>query len=192
MATGKRMRSWWGRVVVGIIALVFGLAFLFVPGVTLTLFLYMFGLLLILSGIVLLGFSRDKATGKNWRTLNMVEGILIIILGIIVILAPGITAVFAIYLFAAFAIITGIMQIGEGLAAPKGFATFGTSNRTLLVVSGFFSLIVGILIAVFPGAGILALLWLIGIFLIIVGVLNIASGLRIHREVGRPEPSQQR
>jgi uncharacterized membrane protein HdeD (DUF308 family) len=192
MATGKTMRSWWGRVAVGIIAVVFGLAFLFVPGFTLVLFLYTFGLLMILSGIVLLLFSRDKSTGGAWRRLNLVEGILVIIVGIIALVLPGMTALLAIYLFAAFAIITGILQIAEGLAAPKGFATFGTSNRTLLVVSGVWSLVIGILLAVFPGAGILALLWLIGIFLIIVGVLNIASGIRIRREVSRPEASQER
>jgi uncharacterized membrane protein HdeD (DUF308 family) len=177
---------------VGVIALVFGLAFLLVPGFTLVLFLYVFGLLLILSGIVLILYGRDRATGSRWRTLNMVEGVMLIILGIIALLAPGITAVWAIYLFGAFAIITGIMQVVEGIAAPKGYATFGTSNRTMLIVSGVWSLVIGVLLVLFPGAGILALLWLIGIFLIVVGVLNIASGLRIRREVKRPAASRER
>lgn len=177
---------------VGIIALVFGLAFLFVPGFSLVLFLYIFGLMLILSGIALIVYSRDRTIGSRWRTLNLAEGIMVIILGLIALLAPNFTAVLAIYLFGAFAIITGIIQIAEAIAAPKGHATFGTSNRTILAVSGVWSLVIGILLVVFPGAGILALLWLIGIFLIIVGVLNIASGLRIRAEVKRPEPSQQR
>jgi uncharacterized membrane protein HdeD (DUF308 family) len=177
---------------VGIIALVFGLAFLFVPGVSLVLFLYLFGLMLILSGIALIIYSRDRAIGSRWRTLNLVEGVVVIILGIIALLAPGFTALWAIYLFGAFAIITGIIQIGEAIAAPKGHATFGTSNRTLLAVSGLWSLVIGILLVVFPGAGILALLWLIGIFLIVVGVLNIASGIKIRREVKRPEAVEQR
>jgi len=176
----------------GIIALVFGLAFLLVPGFTLVLFLWVFGLMLILSGIALLLYSRDRTTGSRWRTLNMVEGVLVIILGVIALVAPGITALWAIYLFGFFAIITGILQIAEGITAPKGYATFGTSNRTMLMVSGVWSLVIGILLVVFPGAGILALLWLIGLFLIVIGVLNIASGLRIRKEVKRPHPSQER
>jgi uncharacterized membrane protein HdeD (DUF308 family) len=84
------------------------------------------------------------------------------------------------------------MQVVEGIAAPKGYATFGTSNRTMLIVSGVWSLVIGVLLVLFPGAGILALLWLIGIFLIVVGVLNIASGLRIRREVKRPAASRER
>lgn len=188
MTDGKTTRGWWGRLALGIIAVVFGLAFLFVPGFTLLLFLYTFGLLLILGGIVLIAYSRDKSAGGNWRMLNLVEGVLIIIIGIIAILWPGITALFAMYLFAAFAIITGIIQIAEGFAAPRGAST----NRALLIISGVFSLVIGVLVAIYPGSGALALLWLIGIFLIVIGVLNIASGIRIRREISRPEPIQGR
>jgi len=177
---------------VGIIALVFGLAFLLVPGFTLVLFLYVFGLLLIISGIVLIAYSRQRAAGGRWRTLNLVEGISVIILGLIALFAPGFTALWAIYLFGAFAIITGILQIAEGVAAPKGQTTFGASNRGLLVISGIWSLVIGVLLAVFPGAGILALLWLIGTFLIVVGILNIASGIKVHGEVKRPAASEER
>jgi uncharacterized membrane protein HdeD (DUF308 family) len=55
-----------------------------------------------------------------------------------------------------------------------------------------FSLVIGVLVAFYPGSGALALLWLIGIFLIVIGVLNIASGIRIRREISRPEPIQGR
>ncbi len=177
---------------VGIMALVFGLAFLLVPGFTLVLFLYAFGLLLIISGIMLIAYSRQKEAGGRWRTLNLAEGAIVVILGLIALLAPGITALWAIYLFGAFAVITGILQIAEGIAAPKGQTAFGTSNRGLLVISGIWSLVIGVLLAVFPGAGILALLWLIGTFLIVVGILNIASGIKVHGEVKRPAASEER
>ncbi|MBI0584714.1 MAG: DUF308 domain-containing protein, partial [Methanomassiliicoccus sp.] len=167
----------------GVIALIFGLTFLLVPDITLTLFLIVFGAFMILTGIVLLGFSRDRTSGRNWRNLNRIEGVIAIIIGIVAILAPGFTSLLAVYLVAFFAIISGLLQIGEGVVAARGRTTLGQSNRWLLVISGAFSLLVGILLAVFPSSGLIALMWLIGIFLIVVGVLNIVSGMRLRTQI---------
>jgi uncharacterized membrane protein HdeD (DUF308 family) len=170
---------WWGRTLFGVVALIFGLAFLLVPGFTLTLFLYVFGFFMILAGLVLIGFAWRRPTGSRHRTLNFAEGAINIVIGIIALLAPGITALFAIYLVGVFAIIAGILQIAEGLIAPRGTQTFGASNRWLLVISGVWALLIGILLVVFPGGGILALLWLVGIFLIVLGLFNIVTGIRM-------------
>ena len=56
---------------------------------------------------------------------------------------------------------------------------FTALNRWLLVVSGVWALLIGILLVVFPGGGILALLWLVGIFLIVLGLFNIVTGIRM-------------
>jgi uncharacterized membrane protein HdeD (DUF308 family) len=169
----------WGRMAFGVIALIFGLAFLLVPGFTLTLFLFLFGIFMIFAGLVLIGFSRSRAPGSGRRTLNVVEGIIDIAIGVIAIFAPGFTSLLAIYLVGAFLIIAGIFQLFEGIVAPRGTATFGASNRWVLVIIGLVSLIIGITIVIFPGSGILAILWLIGIFLVIIGIANIISGLRM-------------
>jgi uncharacterized membrane protein HdeD (DUF308 family) len=163
----------------GIIALIFGLAFLLVPGFTLSLFLFIFGIFMIFAGLVLIGFSRSRAPGSSHRTLNVVEGLIDIVIGVIAIFAPGFTSLLAIYLVGAFLIIAGLFQLFEGVVAPRGTRTFGTSNRWILAGGGLLSLIIGILIVVFPGSGILALLWIIGIFLVIIGIMNIVSGLRM-------------
>jgi uncharacterized membrane protein HdeD (DUF308 family) len=169
----------WGRMAFGIIALIFGLAFLLVPGFTLTLFLFLFGIFMIFAGLVLIGFSRSRAPGSGHRTLNVVEGLIDIVIGVIAIFAPGFTSLLAIYLVGAFLIIAGLFQLFEGVIAPRGTQTFGTSNRWILVGGGLLSLLIGILIVLFPGAGILALLWIIGIILVIIGIINIISGLRM-------------
>jgi uncharacterized membrane protein HdeD (DUF308 family) len=167
----------------GIVALVFGLAFLLVPGFTLTLFLYLFGFFMLLSGFILIGFSRYRV--GTHRTLNIVEGVINIVIGVVAFLAPGFTALTIVYLVAFFAILSGILQIAESVIAPRGKTSFGASNRWILFVSGLFSLLIGVLIVFFPGAGILALLWVIGIFLIIVGIINIVSGIRMR---SAPQP----
>ena len=178
MAYEKMNERWWGRVALGVIALLVGLAFLIVPGITLVVFLWIFGAFMILTGLVLISYAWSRPKGSRHRTLNFVEGGVNIVIGVIALLAPGFTSLLAVYLVAAFAIISGILQIGEGILTPSGRMTWGTSSRALLVISGAWALLIGLLLAFFPGAGVIALMWLIGIFLIIMGVLNILSGIR--------------
>jgi uncharacterized membrane protein HdeD (DUF308 family) len=174
---GSYIGDWKGRLIIGIIAVIVGFMFLLVPGFTLTLLIYLFAFLLIASGVVLLFFSRSETVDKRWRTLNIIEGILAIAIGIIALVWPGITALFVIYLIGFFALFSGILQIAEGLVASS--KAEGAPNRWLLIISGTWSLILGCLFLIAPGAGALALIWLIGFFLIVAGVLNIAAGMKL-------------
>jgi len=184
MAGERMMDKRWGRMLFGVIALIFGLLFLFVPGFTLTLFLFLFGIFMILAGLVLIGFSRSRADGTH-RNLNIAEGIIDIVIGVIAIFAPGFTALLAAYLVAVFLILAGLFTMAESLIAPRGTRTFGTSNKWLLFGGGLIAFVVGVLIAIYPGSGILAFLWIIGIILVIIGIFYIVSGLRM-RTVAQP------
>lgn len=173
---GSYIGDWKGRLVLGIIMLIFGFMFLLVPGFTLTLFIYLFGILMIVIGIVLIVFSLDRTAPRNWRILNILEGLLALMIGIIALVWPDITALWAIFLVGLFAVFSGSMQIAEGLV---GNTSNGSSNRWLLVLSGIWSLLLGSLFLLYPGSGALALMWLIGFFLIVAGVLNIAAGMKL-------------
>ncbi len=178
MALERMNEQWWGRVVLGIIALLVGLAFLLVPGITLVVFLWIFGAFMILTGLVLLSYAWSRPRGSRHRTLNFLEGGINIVIGVIALVAPGLTSLLVVYLVAAFAIISGILQIAEGVLTPSGRTTIGTSSRGLLVISGAWALLIGVLLALFPAGGVLALMWLIGLFLIVLGVFNILLGVR--------------
>ena len=178
MALERMNEQWWGRVVLGIIALLVGLAFLLIPGITLVVFLWIFGAFMILTGLVLLSYAWSRPRGSRHRTLNFLEGGINIVIGVIALVAPGLTSLLVVYLVAAFAIISGILQIAEGVLTPSGRTTMGTSSRGLLVISGAWALLIGVLLALFPAGGVLALMWLIGLFLIVLGVFNILSGVR--------------
>ena len=181
MARERTSGRWWGRVALGVIALIAGLAFLLVPGITLVVFLWIFGAFMILTGLVLISYAWSRPKGTTHRSLNFVEGGINVVIGVIALLAPGLTSLLVIYLVAAFAIISGILQIAEGILTPTGRTTWGTSSRWMLVIAGAWALLIGVLLALFPAGGALALMWLIGILLIVLGVFNILSGIR-----GRP------
>mgnify|MGYP005837642209 CR=1 FL=1 len=185
MKESRGIRSrWWGRVLFGFAAIIFGLvAFLF-PGLTLEVFILIFAIFVIASGVIMISYGFSRPRGFH-RWLNLGEGALAIAIGLIAFFLPGATALTVAYIFGAFAIISGALQILEGLFAAEAIrARSGAYGRTLMLVSGAWSLIIGILIVLFPGAGILALVWLVALFAIVVGVINIATGLRIRRSAG--------
>jgi uncharacterized membrane protein HdeD (DUF308 family) len=48
-----------------------------------------------------------------------------------------------------------------------------------MVLSGALSVLFGVLLAVLPGAGVLSLVWLIGIYALVFGIALIVLGLRV-------------
>ena len=88
--------------------------------------------------------------------------------GVVALVWPGITALAFLYLLAAWAILTGIFEVITPLAYPMG------GGRALLtVLAGVLSIIFGILIASQPSSGLLAVVWLIGVYAILFGIMYI-------------------
>jgi uncharacterized membrane protein HdeD (DUF308 family) len=104
------------------------------------------------------------------------EGVISVIVGIVIVVWPAITALALLYLVAAWAIITGIVRIVAAIQLRRVI-----QNEWLLVGSGLASVIFGAIAAVFPGAGILALIWLLGAWLIVLGVLLLALALQLRQ-----------
>ena len=96
------------------------------------------------------------------------EGILGTLAGAIALVFPGITALAFLYLLAAWAIITGILEVIAPLSFPMS-----TGRAVLTALAGVLSVVFGILIAAQPAAGLLAVVWLIGIYAIVFGIMYI-------------------
>jgi uncharacterized membrane protein HdeD (DUF308 family) len=75
------------------------------------------------------------------------------------------------YVIAAWAIVSGLADIA---AAFMGGLSGG--RRVWLILLGLLSIIVGIIFFVHPVDGVLTLLWLVGIYLVVIGVLRIIDG----------------
>ncbi len=176
-------RRWWGKVLFGIIAIIFGIVAFIYPRATVIIFLYLFGIFLLISGIVLISYALRGAGTHRW--LNFAEGILSIIIAIILFISPRFSALTIAYIFAFFAIVYGVLQIVESLFLPRGDSSHGYTNRWFLFLAGIWSLLIGILIALFPAGGILAVIWLVAAFAIVVGILNILNGLQMRRQMVR-------
>ena len=98
--------------------------------------------------------------------------------GLITFYWSGITALVLITLIGAWILAHGIMEIIGAIKLRNEI-----DNEWLLILSGLLSVVVGIIVLAQPGAGALALVWLIAAYAVAFGLLMIALSLRlkIHR-----------
>ena len=151
----------------GIAGVLFGIIALVWPKMTLSVLVFAFGLFAVISGITAVVAALRNTELPGWGFL-LFEGILGILAGAIALAWPGITALAFIYLLAFWAILTGILA----LVAPLAFPVSG-GRGVMSVLSGLLSVVFGILIAAQPSSGLLAVVWLIGVYAIVVGVTYI-------------------
>lgn len=119
-----------------------------------------------------------RQQSERWWAVTL-NGVVALIVGVVTLLWPGITSLALLWLVAAWALAKGILQIVIAVRYREHLA-----RTWLLVLAGAVSLILGIVYVLFPGAGILSLVWLLGIFAIVYGGALIARGLLL-RDVNR-------
>jgi uncharacterized membrane protein HdeD (DUF308 family) len=164
--------NWWALLLRGIAAVLFGLAALFWPGLTLFVLIVFFGAYTVIDGVFAIVAGIRAEGGRRW--LLLAEGALGVLAGLIAFFYPGITALILLYVIAAWAIFTGILRVVLAISLRREI-----ENEWLFVLSGVLSVLFGVILAVLPGAGLLSLVWLIGIFALIVGVVLIVLGFRM-------------
>ena len=151
----------------GIVAILFGVLTLVWPKLTMVALVFLFGIFAVLRGITAIAAALRNREEHGWGLL-LAEGILGILAGVVALVWPDITALAFLYLLAAWAILTGIME----LAAPLSFPMSG-GRAVLTALTGVVSIVFGVLIAAQPASGLLAVVWLIGIYAIVIGIMYI-------------------
>jgi uncharacterized membrane protein HdeD (DUF308 family) len=167
-------RNWWAIVLRGIFAVLFGLGAFFWPGITLAVLVLLYGAYLVVDGIfaVLWALAKRNEGSFSWEV--FLAGLASLAAGVLTLLWPGVTAIALLYLIAAWAIIRGVFEILAAFHLRRELR-----NEWLLALNGVLSVLFGVILIVAPGAGALAVLWLIGSFAIVVGIVMIALGFRL-------------
>jgi uncharacterized membrane protein HdeD (DUF308 family) len=166
-------RHWWALALRGVFAVLFGLLTFLIPGITLLTLVLLFGAYAILDGIFDI-VSAVRAPGHHWPLI--LEGVVGIIIGILTFLWPGITTMVLLYLIAFWAIFTGVLEIVAGIRLREVIA-----NEWLLILMGVLSVLFGIFILIFPGAGALAIVIWIGAYALLFGIMLIALASLLRR-----------
>lgn len=151
----------------GIAAVLFGVLTLVWPKLSLAALVLMFGIFALVSGITAVVAAIRNHGEEGWGFL-LFEGIVGILAGVVALIWPGITALAFVYLLSAWAVLTGILELGAPLAFSMSFG-----RGLLMALSGILSIVFGIIIAAQPATGLLAVAWLIGVYAIATGIMSI-------------------
>jgi len=112
---------------------------------------------------------------QNWG-MFVLRGVLAIVLGVLAFVAPSPTLSAIVYVFAAYAIVDGILAVLAGVALPTG-------PRWMLILGGVIGVAIGVYTFFNPNVTATALVYLIGAFAIVRGVSEIAAAISLRQIV---------
>ncbi|CRK50706.1 conserved membrane hypothetical protein [Rhodococcus sp. RD6.2] len=171
---------WWLLLLRGIIAVIFGIVALVWPDVTVKALIVVVGIFWIIDGIV----SAVRAIQARKVVMSWVwwlAGALVsVVAGVVLFVWPDLTALAFAYLMGFWAILVGILEIiGSFQVMANGGQWIGS------MVAGALALIFGLILVIWPGSGIIGLMWLVGIFAIAFGVLFIVGAFQVRSAARR-------
>jgi len=173
-------RNWWILLLRGVIAILFAVLTWAQPGITLAALILVFGAYAVVDGVlgVWMAISHRK-TNPQWWVL-LLWGVVSIAAGVMTFAVPGITGLVLLMYIAAWAIVTGVLQIMAAIRLRKEIA-----GEWLLGLGGLASVIFGGLMIWNPGAGALAVAWVIAAYAFIFGVLMVLLAFRVRKLGGK-------
>jgi len=172
----------WGFVALrGAAAIIFGLFALLDPAITLLVLVLVYGAYVFVDGVAAVISVLRGRRQQPHSVAILVSGLAGIIVGVIAFLMPGITAAVFVFLIAAWAIVTGVLQIAAAIRLRREI-----SGEWMLILAGALSVIFGLLLATFPRTGALTLVMWLGAFALVFGVVVLGLAFRLRRWVGRP------
>ena len=165
---------WWTFVVRGIAAILFGLLTFLWPGITLTALVLLFGAYALIDGVlsIVAAVTKEPGRGRWWALI--LQGVLGIIAAAGTVVFPGLAALALLYVIAAWALVTGAFAVAAAISLRKYL-----EKEWLLALGGVLSMVFGILLMMFPGAGALALVLWIGAYMFVAGFLLVVLGLKL-------------
>lgn len=177
-AVNKEVKNaWWLFTIQGIVTLLFGLVAMFWPGMTAVTLVWLFALYVIVWGIVDLisGFAKIGHSKHWWLTL--LGGLVGLAIGMFLIRNLTIALATAVALMGLFLVAHGIFEIVTASVFE------GTGQKVLAIIAGVIAIIAGIAIWVYPVRGGLAFVWVLGLFAVIRGTIDIAMAISARHEV---------
>ena len=172
-------RNWWLLLVRGLVAIVFALLTWAQPGVSLAALVLVFGFYVLADGLLGVWSAIAKRRDNRHWWLLLLWGLVGIVVGVMTFIMPGITGLVLLMYIAAWAVITGVLQIVAAIRLRKEI-----KGEWLMILSGLVSVAFGVLLFLQPGAGALAVAWIIAAYAFIFGVLMVLLAFKV-RKLGR-------
>lgn len=169
-------RNWWAFLIRGIIAIIFGIVAIFFPATAFLSLVLVFGIFALIDGIFsIVSVFISGAHSESWWWL-VIEGAFGILIGILTIIQPAAMALAWVFVIAAWAIITGVLEIVTAIRLRKMITGEGW-----MIVSGILSVLFGILVTFSPGSGMFAVGLIIGIYALMFGITMLMLAFRLRK-----------
>lgn len=166
--------NWWMLALRGLFAVLFAVCAFIWPGLTLGVLVLLWGAFALVDGVLAIVVGART----RWWSL-VVVGLVGVAAGVFTLFQPGITALALLMVIAVWAILRGTFEIAAAIRLRREL-----TNEWMLILSGAASLLFGVLVLLFPGAGALSVVWLIGAYALVVGALLLGLAFRL-REMAR-------
>jgi uncharacterized membrane protein HdeD (DUF308 family) len=174
----ENARQYWLLILFrGIIAVIFGIMALISVEFTLLFLVYLFGIYVLFDGILAIAVSlQERKTSSVWVIVFLI-GIVGFVVGILSFIHPGNVALLIFYLIAAWLIIAGLFGMISALLRASG-------TEWLSIIGGILSIIVGIVFFLHPTSSILSIVWLLGLFALVYGIIQIIKAFQVKALLG--------
>ena len=163
-------RYWWALVLRGVLAIAFALFCFLKPEVTLPVLVLFVGAWFLVDGVFT--FIHGFRAEKKWP--HFLYGALGVAAGLVTFFNPALTTLSLLYLIAFWFVFKGVLEISLAIRLRKEI-----NREWLLGLAGVVSILFGALIILNPGSGALAVLWLIGIYALLFGILLTLFGFKV-------------
>lgn len=170
-ATGLKV-MWESLVLRGVAGILFGIAAVFWPGLTLVTLVYIFSIYILISGIVeIVEAIRAISRGGSWIW-KLLLGFAELGVGVYLVRHPNVS-------FATLILLIGLVLIARGVfeVVLALLEDYSATEKTLMVIGGVLAVIVGIAILLQPAAGGVAFVWVLGLYALLTGPMWIALGI---------------
>ena len=169
-----KQSNWLTFLINGIIALVIGLLLLFVPGDTILTITRYFAILLMIAGVVLLSVAIKNLRADQPYILLIAEAVAAMFIGLLLLLYTRQSLEMFVILIGIWALIIGIVQMVLSVKLKERIG-----NYSLLMINGFMTTALGILLFFNPFASLVILGYIVGILALAVGVLLVYFSVKI-------------
>jgi len=179
---GSLEKQLWGLAIAqGVLAILFGVVALFLPGLTVALLIVLFSVFILIWGIVGIITSLTTIGKEKFWWLELIFSVLALGLAVYMLRNPAETAAAFIFFIGITFLVRGVVDVLEGL-----FDRDRTSDdRTFHVIAGVIGLIAGIVTLSYPVTAGVTVVWIVGLYAILYGSMLIAFSFKAQHALDR-------
>jgi uncharacterized membrane protein HdeD (DUF308 family) len=175
---------WWVVVLRGVFAILLGIVALIAPGAALTGIAVVYAVYAIIDGVAAIGHAvRKRGTDRKWGWL-LLQGVFSLLAGLIILVFPAAAGVvggfFVLWMIVSLSLVHGVTGIvsAEGAANDERGRGWGIASA---VVSVVFAVVLAVMLWTNPGATVLSLIWVVGLYAIAFGVMLVVTAVQLRR-----------